>query len=218
MNSVVVFGREPRPGRVKTRLAREIGAQAAAAVYHELLSATVQVADAIDADLVLSLADPPASGWVPPTVPLEIQCDGDLGRRLEDAFERRFRDGYERVVVIGSDCPELDSHHIGEALDRLATSPVVLGPASDGGYWLIGQRSTARLDLSGISWSSPTTLAATRRRLRDLGLRWQELAELRDVDRFEDLQWALESPDVASSLTRRLRTAATEQREANLGR
>ena len=116
------------------------------------------------------------------------------------------------MVIIGSDCPALKSRHIVEAFERLADVPVVLGPAGDGGYWLIGQRAPGRLDLTGLPWSSPETLSATRARLRDLGLDWNELEELRDVDRPEDLQWALTDPGIDRELSARLKSAATTAR------
>ena len=212
MNCVVVFGREPRPGGVKTRLARGIGDQAAAAVYGVLLEATLRHASAVGAHLVLSLAESPSNGWDPPMeAPIEVQGDGDLGRRMGHSFTRRFADGYDRVVIIGSDCPALRPHHIVEAFKRLADVPVVLGPAVDGGYWLIGQSAPGGLDLSGIPWSSPETLSATRRRLRDLEVDWQELAELRDIDRPEDLRWAMAAPEIDRELADRLRHAATAE-------
>lgn len=216
MNCVVVFGREPRPGGVKTRLAQGIGDHAAAAVYGVLLEATLRHASTVGAHLVLSLAESPSSGWDPPLeTPIEVQVDGDLGRRMGHSFARWFRDGYDRVVIIGSDCPELRPHHIVEAFKRLADVPVVLGPAVDGGYWLIGQAAPGRLNLSGIPWSSPGTLSATRDRMRDLGVDWQELAELRDIDRPEDFRWAKAAPEVDRELADRLRLAATTERRGS---
>ena len=213
MNCVVVFGREPQAGRVKTRLARGIGDQAAAAVYGELLADTLRAARATNEGVILSLADAPTGDWrAPDGAAIEVQSGEDLGLRLDNSFTRRFGDGYDRVVIIGSDCPALKSRHIVEAFERLADVPVVLGPAGDGGYWLIGQRAPGRLDLTGLPWSSPKTLSATRARLCDLGLDWNELEELRDVDRPEDLQWALTDPEIDRELSARLKSAATTAR------
>ena len=213
MNCVVVFGRQPQPGRVKTRLARGIGDQPAAAVYGELLEATLRHAAAVGCHVQLSLADPPFGGWVPPLgVPTQAQVEGDLGHRMGDTFTRRFGDGYDRVVIIGSDCPALHSRHIVEAFERLAEVPVVLGPAGDGGYWLIGQRAPGPLDLAGLPWSSSETLAATRARMRDLGVAWHELVELRAVARPADLQWALTAPEIDRRPVERLTRAATTAR------
>ena len=209
----MVFGRQPQPGRVKTRLARGIGDGSAAAVYGELLDTTLRHAAAVDCHVVLSLADPRSGGWEPALgVPIESQAEGDLGHRMGDSFTRRFGDGYDRVVIIGSDCPALHTRHIVDAFERLDDVPVVLGPAGDGGFWLIGQRAPGRLDLTGLPWSSPETLSATRARMRDLGLDWHELVELRDVDRPEDLQWALTAPEIDRQLAERMVRAATTAR------
>lgn len=212
MNCVVVFGREPEAGRVKTRLARGIGHHPAAAVYGELLADTLRAARATNEEVILSLADAPSDDWRAPVgVSIEVQTGEDLGHRLRDSFTRRFGDGYDRVVIIGSDCPTLGPHHIVEAFDRLADDAVVLGPAADGGYWLIGQRDPGQLDLSGIPWSSPTTLAATRQRLRDLEIPCHELSVMRDIDDPDDLAWALATSAVDRDLADRLRLAAAAE-------
>ncbi len=208
----MVFGREPQAGRVKTRLARGIGDQAAAAVYGELLADTLWAARATNEEVILSLADAPTGDWrAPDGAAIEVQSGEDLGLRLDNSFTRRFGDGYDRVVIIGSDCPALGPHHIVEAFERLADFPVVLGPAADGGYWLIGQRDPGQLDLSGIPWSSPTTLAATRQRLRDLEIPCHELSVMRDIDDPDDLAWALAAPAVDRDLAHRLRLAAAAE-------
>jgi rSAM/selenodomain-associated transferase 1 len=209
VSCVVVFGREPVSGRVKSRLATGVGEELAAAVYRELLEHTLWVAASIDADVVLALAEPPARGWRPErAVEVEVQVAGDLGRRLADAFDRRFAEGYQRVVVAGSDCPELAPHHLEGALDGLTRHPVVLGPACDGGYWLVGVRAPA-LDLfTDIPWSTPEVLDATRARLRALGVSWLELERLHDLDTEADLRWALDGETLSDELRNRLQATA----------
>lgn len=203
---VVVFGREPRPGRVKSRLAATIGGEPATAVYAVLLDAALQAARATGFETVLSLAEAPSATWARElAVAFELQRGADLGARMAAAFDAHFGGGAERVVVVGSDCPGLRPHHLREAAAALAGAPVVLGPSSDGGYWLVAQRAPG-LDLfSEIPWSAPTTLAATRRRLRSLGVRWSELEELRDIDIQADLLAVLDDDAVPESVRRRLR-------------
>ena len=185
---LVVFGREPVPGRVKTRLARSIGAERATAVYAALLERTLTEAVATGVPVVLSLAAAPTGAWTPPEgLVVETQGPGDLGQRMWEAFQRRFAEGRERVLLIGSDCPGVTRTHLVEALEALSEEPVVLGPARDGGYWAIGQRAPGTDCFSGVPWSSPETLAVTRERLRSLGAPWREMATLADVDTVADL-------------------------------
>jgi len=197
--AAVVFGRQPVPGRVKTRLGVSIGAEAAARVYAVLLEHALDVvlraASAAGVAVVLSLAEPAEDGWRPVAgeagladLRIEVQPEGDLGTRLADCFERRFAEGVDQVVVVGSDCPGLGGWHLLEAGAALRSMPVVLGPAMDGGYWMIGQRRPG-LDLfTSIPWSSPQTLEATRNRLTVLGAGWSELEALRDIDEVESLR------------------------------
>jgi rSAM/selenodomain-associated transferase 1 len=194
---------------VKSRLAADVGQDLAAAVYRELLRHTLRVAASIDADVVLSLAAPPAQGWRPEgAVAVEVQVAGDLGLRLADAFGRRFAEGYRRVVVVGSDCPELAPHHLEGALAGLDRHPVVLGPACDGGYWLVGVRAPGAELFSDMPWSTPQLLEATRGRLRALGMDWLELECLRDVDSEADLRRALHGETLGGELLRRLQATA----------
>lgn len=202
-----MFGREPLPGRVKSRLATAIGPEAAARVYEELLRYTLRVA-AGAGGVVLSLADAPSEGWFPVQEPppfLEVQRGADLGERMGDAFARRFDEGAAQVVVIGSDCPGLRAEHLAAAFDALRAVPAVLGPALDGGYWLVGQRAPGGDMFRGVPWSTPRTLAATRERLHRLGVQWRELDELDDIDRVEDLERALADEHVSPELRTRLR-------------
>lgn len=205
MSCVVVFGREPLPGSVKTRLAASVGEEAAAAIYRELLAHTLAVATAIDADAVLAIAEPPARDFRPPgDVAVEIQAAGDLGHRLTAAFERRFAEGYRRVVVIGSDCAALEPRHLEAALEGLAEHSVVLGPANDGGYWLIGLCAPAPELFADLPWSTADVLELTRGRLRELELSWLELDELHDLDTEADLRRELGG---STEVARRLRSA-----------
>jgi rSAM/selenodomain-associated transferase 1 len=203
---LVVFGREPRPGTVKTRLASAIGATAAAAVYSVLLEHTIEVAKQTSAKASVSLADAPDdSGWAAALgIPTEVQRAGDLGERIAECFQRHFEAGARRVVVVGSDNPRIQVGHIEAALRALAAAPVVLGPAEDGGYWLLGQRRPGEDLFSGIPWSSPRTMGATRDRLRALSVRWLELETLPDIDSDRDLKRAINDHDTPVDLRLRL--------------
>lgn len=209
MSCIVVFGRQPVPGNVKTRLASDIGDVAAASVYGRLLAHTLEVVTATGEEVVLSLADDPEQGWTPPRgVRIEIQSNGRLGQRMLEAFGRRFAEGHSRVVIVGSDCARLTSKNLRTAMNLLAKHRVVLGPASDGGYWAVGQRRPGVDMFTSIPWSSADTLDCTRARLRGMGILWTEMEELPDLDTVADLCRDLNSAEVPPGLGFRLRQAA----------
>jgi rSAM/selenodomain-associated transferase 1 len=205
---VVVYGRRPEAGAVKTRLAATVGGAAAAGIYRELLLHSLSVAGEVDSEPVLSLADQVPDDWTPGgSVRIEVQVPGDLGERLAETFRLRFEEGCSEVLIIGSDCAELESRHLVEAFASLEFDAVVLGPARDGGYWLVGQRAPGYDLFSGIPWSTAETLTATRRRLRRLDLGWRESSTLADVDTATDLERFLESNRGNVELAGRLRRA-----------
>jgi rSAM/selenodomain-associated transferase 1 len=206
----MIFAREPVPGRVKTRLAEGTDAETAAAVYTALLEHTIETARATGIEVMISLADAPTPGWAAGLeVPVEVQGRGDLGARMQMCFDRRFSRGLDRVVIIGSDNARVLAAHILAAFDALEEDPVVLGPAEDGGYWLVGQRSPGFDLFKEVPWSSPNTLEKTRGRLRDLEIRWSEIETLPDIDTAEDLRQAIKDPRVPEDLRRKLASALT---------
>jgi rSAM/selenodomain-associated transferase 1 len=184
-----VFARVPEAGRVKTRLIPALGAAGAAAVYRGLLRHTLDAAARAPADrLQLWLdraADDPGIN-LPAAAELRVQCSGDLGTRMADALARGL-DEAARVVLVGSDCPEITPACIAAAFAALDVDDAVIGPAADGGYVLVGLRRMDAHLFTEVPWSTPDVLATTRRRLRELGWRWHELAQLRDIDEITDL-------------------------------
>jgi len=204
-NVLVIFAREPVPGMVKTRLAVGVGPESSAEIYATLLERTLLTAGRSDAEVMISLAMDPNASWAATLeVPFEIQGRGDLGERMAECFGRRFSEGAKRTVIIGSDNAHLRHDHIRSAFSALDHHPVVLGPADDGGYWLVGQR-TPGIDLfTGVPWSSPNTLDATRSSLQVLEVEWHELETLPDIDTEEDLRRAISDPRVDEELRRRL--------------
>ena len=125
--------------------------------------------------------------WLGAGLAYRRQAPGDLGRRMRRAMADAFGAGCRRVVIIGTDCPSLSAEHVGEAFDALREHDLVLGPSSDGGYWLIGLRAPAEV-FEGVAWGTPQVLEATLALARREGLSVRLLAELADVDRAEDLQ------------------------------
>ncbi|MGW8265106.1 MAG: TIGR04283 family arsenosugar biosynthesis glycosyltransferase [Longimicrobiales bacterium] len=189
---LLIFAKEPRPGHVKTRLAAEIGAEEAARIYRQLGKSVVdQLRHGPYTPIVFF--DPPEARkqvirWLG-SEGLEFlpQVPGDLGSRLKAAFREGFRRG-EKVVVVGTDAPEVDSEAVRNAFRQLAEADLVLGPAVDGGYYLLGLKSAAPELFHDIPWSTPEVLGATLDRAGSLGLRIATLPPLSDVDTAEDLR------------------------------
>jgi hypothetical protein len=190
---LLVFARNPLPGRVKTRLIPSLGAVAATAVYRQLLQDTLLTAVQVDTAICEVWLD--EGGPVPWLVDIAAahglairqQSGRDLGMRMHRAFEASLRSA-EHVVLIGSDCPEFDPDYLEAAFAALAEQDAVLGPAVDGGYVLIGLRAADALLFEDIAWGTPQVLQTTRDRLRRLGWRWTELPPRHDIDEPGDLQ------------------------------
>jgi rSAM/selenodomain-associated transferase 1 len=191
VSAILVFVRAPEIGRVKTRLAASLGAEGALRVYRRLAEHTVREARAAGAELRIHFtpADREAEvrAWLRDGALYLPQSAGDLGARMEAAFRAAFGAGAERVVIIGSDLPDLSAALLRRALAALETHPAVLGPARDGGYYLLGMRTMIPGIFTGIPWSTPEVLAHTLARLRAAGIEPALLEPLSDVDEADDL-------------------------------
>ncbi len=188
---VVVFARAPEHGRVKTRLAAGIGDDAALAIYRWLGERTLAAARAAS-NCEVEVRYTPAydthsvASWLGHDVTLRPQSDGDLGDRLRAAVAEALADGAQEVLLLGTDCPDVDAALIERAFEELDRSDVVLGPARDGGYYLLATRAAHPALFADIPWSSPTTLAATIGAAEDARLRIVLLGELSDIDTAAD--------------------------------
>ena len=186
---LIVFVKAPRPGAVKTRLASAIGAPAAGAAYRRLVETLLNQLQGLSGVELCFSPDDAASEvqhWLNVDWTCTPQGDGDLGQRLHSAFQRAFHAGVKRVAIIGSDCPAVTVEDIREAWRGLQTRDVVLGPAADGGYWLIGLRQPQSSLFRGIPWSTGAVFAETECRVQQAGLSLQLLRELADVDTDHD--------------------------------
>ncbi|HWI58256.1 MAG TPA: TIGR04282 family arsenosugar biosynthesis glycosyltransferase, partial [Bacillota bacterium] len=186
---LVVFVRAPRPGQVKTRLAQALGERAACAAYRELVQTVLGNLSALpDVELHYTPAD--AAGeiqsWLRPGWSLHPQVPGDLGRRLQAAFQTIFQQGAQRVVVVGSDCPAVTTQDVATAWAALDSADVVLGPACDGGYWLIGLRQAQPALFERVPWGTPAVFQETLERARGAKLTITRLRKLSDVDTLAD--------------------------------
>lgn len=188
---LLVFARYPELGRVKTRLAETVGTPEALRVYRDLLARTRSAASAVAASKTLWLAgDLPADDafeeWEGFTQ--RPQAAGDLGQRMHTAFAEAFAAGATAGVIIGTDCPELTPGHLQEAFQQLISHDVVVGPAQDGGYYLLGMNTLLPELFQDKPWSTDAVLAHTLADANRLGLRVAHLPTLSDVDTASDLQ------------------------------
>jgi len=191
----------PRPGAVKTRLIPALGAARACELYRALVRHTLATVDEFAREsetgiaVEVRLAGAPdaaaARAWLGDGVTIREQGEGDLGARMERAVGEAVAEGAPSVVVIGADCPKLTAQILGAAFTALREKEIVLGPAADGGYYLIGLRRARPELFHGIAWSTDAVLAQTLAITRDLAVECHLLDRLRDVDEPDDLAaWA----------------------------
>ncbi len=188
-NRLVILLKAPRPGFVKTRLAAALGVEAATAAYRVLAEKLFRnLGDYPDVELRYAPDDAAAElrAWQRPCWVLAPQGAGDLGERLHCAFVDHFARGAHKVIVLGADCPEVTRDDVDAAFKALDAADVVLGPASDGGYWLIGLRASHPWMFRGICWSTNSVLAETLAKAADSGLSVARLRVLSDIDTVED--------------------------------
>jgi rSAM/selenodomain-associated transferase 1 len=186
---LIIFVKAPRPGAVKTRLARELGADAACAAYRQMveqLIARLMGLDRVELRFTPDDAGDQVKAWQRPGWQLVPQGEGDLGQRLQRAFADAFALFPIPVLVIGSDCPTLTQADIELAWDALRENDAVLGPAQDGGYWLIGLREPQPNLFETIAWSTPEVLQQTLQKIEIAGLKAKLLQVRRDIDSAAD--------------------------------
>lgn len=188
---LIVFVKAPRPGEVKTRLAKSIGPTAASAAYRRLVETLLQrVASLPGLELRFTPDDaaPEILPWLHPGWSHAAQGSGDLGSRLQRAFDEAFKAGAQRVVVIGADFPEVDADDVREAWSELKQRDLVVGPATDGGYWLLGLKQPHPQIFAGVKWDSDMVLADVLQRAKASGLRVQLLRILAGIDTQKEWQ------------------------------
>lgn len=198
VSAVLVFVRAPEAGRVKTRLAASLGAEGALRVYRRLADHTVREARELEPGVEVRIHFTPADrgaevrAWLGGGPCYLPQAEGDLGARMEAAFRAAFEEGADRVVIIGSDLPEVSAALLRRALVALDAHPAVLGPARDGGYYLLGMRRMIPGVFHRVPWSTGDVLARTLERMRAAGVEPALLDTLADVDEAADLPagWA----------------------------
>lgn len=192
---LIIFTRYPEPGKTKTRLISTLGAAGAATLQRQMTEHTMSNARKLFSRRSVVVEVHFAGGnqslmadWLGDDLIYQPQGDGDLGSRMGRSLSNAFRGGAEFVVIIGTDCPGLNANLIATAFNYLHQAhDLVLGPAIDGGYYLIGLRRFIPELLTGISWGTAEVLHQTVNIAEQLNLAVAYLPELADVDRPEDL-------------------------------
>jgi uncharacterized protein len=189
-NLIVIFVKSPVPGKVKTRLAAAIGETAALSVYKKLLLRTRQNASACSADKCVAYADKIVHNdiWENHIFQKMAQKGADLGERMYYAFQEGFSLAYKHICLIGSDIYELRPDILNQAFKYLEDHDLVLGPASDGGYYLIGMNQPYASLFHDIEWSTGEVLQKTIKLALKAGLKYILLPELNDIDTLEDIR------------------------------
>ena len=184
---LLIFTRNPELGKVKTRLAADVGQETALRIYETLLHHTRSVTEQlrVDRQVLFSEVMEKDGIWRSSRFQKGLQRGNDLGDRMANAFADGFSRGYEKVVIIGTDLYGLQQKDLEDAFDTLDESEVVIGPAEDGGYYLLGMRSMRRELFSQKDWGTSRVLDQT---LKDLiGIPISLLRRQNDIDVLEDL-------------------------------
>jgi uncharacterized protein len=190
IQALIIFVKNPVPGKVKTRLARSIGDEPAAEVYRQLLLHTKSITQQLKVDKLVYYADDIAENdlWESSAYQKRQQQGENLGERMASAFAACFDAGYRQVVIIGSDCAEITAAHVEQAFAALNTNDVVIGPATDGGYYLLGMKKLNQRLFENIPWSTDAVMSSTLQKVNELGLNYLLIETLSDIDDLEAYQ------------------------------
>ena len=200
---LLIFTRNPEPGKVKKRLAVTIGKEAALEVYHHLLKHTQKVTHELNCERIVYYSEEVSEEdtWSKDKYRKLLQQGKDLGERMEMAFKKAFSEGYSKVVLIGSDLLDLEKEDLKKAFLALNEHDYVLGPAADGGYYLIGMTQMNFEVFQNKDWGTSQVFEQTLQ-----GLKEQKLALLEvrnDIDTFEDMRQHPELLELVENLKER---------------
>ncbi len=187
-NLLLIFTRNPELGKAKTRLAKSVGDETALEIYKFLLGKTKEVTQNLTCDKAVyySVKVRDNDIWDANTYQKHQQKGEDLGARMQNAFQNSFDTGYEKTLIIGSDLYDLTPNHINEALKKLDDNDVVIGPAEDGGYYLLGMKKLQPHIFENKTWGTSSVRKDTLEDLKKVNVHLLE--ELNDVDVIEDIE------------------------------
>lgn len=186
---LLIFVKNPEAGKVKTRLARAVGDDKALAVYQKLLKITKAVTDRLEVSRQVWYSRFVAKKdlWSDGPYVKKLQRGKKLGGRMKEAFRQSFNDGFGRVVIIGSDCAELNASVLRQAFQALVNHDVVIGPSQDGGYYLLGMTQFYPSLFEDKKWGTSTVCRQTVDQLEEMNASYHLLPMLNDIDTLEDL-------------------------------
>lgn len=189
MNQLLIFCKNPAVGSVKTRLAASIGDEKALAIYLHLLHHTRNITRPLPVEKRVFYSDfiDREDDWENNTFSKALQTGSNLGERMESAFKKAFDEGAQKVCIIGTDCLQLSTRVINEAFDHLTNHDAVLGPATDGGYYLLGLTKHVVEVFRNKEWSTSHVAKDTLEDFSRLNMRVKTTETLSDIDTIEDL-------------------------------
>lgn len=188
---LIVFLKPPSAGKIKTRLASEVGAEEALRIYQKLLRHTLHVINGVDAYKYIFLSEPGELSMNLPkdSYTVQVQQGKDLGERMKNAFQFAFDDGVSEALIIGSDNIEITPAILNDAFEKLLMNDVVIGPSNDGGYYLLGINQLIPALFEKMEWSTSTVLEETVKRAEALeSLQIGQLEMLADIDYWQDVK------------------------------
>ncbi len=187
--ALIIFQKNAELGKVKTRLAKDVGNEKALEIYNYLTNFTHDLIQKLDVDKFLFYSDYlPENQNFPEDYHLKIQTGNDLGERMFNAFKEVKSFGYESVVIVGTDCIELTMEILETAFDKLENTDFVVGPAIDGGYYLLGSTKLDKSIFMDKTWSSNTVFSDTIKNLEENEASYFLLPILSDIDTVDDLK------------------------------
>lgn len=188
--ALVIFVRNPVLGQVKTRLAKDIGDERARAIYLQLLQHTLEITRGLSFRKFIYYADEVSDCdlWSVPGYTKRKQNGNDLGERMLNSFKELFDQGFTRIVIIGSDCLQLKTNTLEQAVSLLESNVAVIGPASDGGYYLLGLTKLYPELFLNKPWSTDQVFTKTIDDFNNQGITYALLKELSDIDDISDLE------------------------------
>ncbi len=185
--ALIIFAKNPVKGKVKTRLAKDVGDEEALNIYKILLKINFAFTKDLDCKKYIYFTDSFDNSIYDSRFENKVQADGDLGFKMKSAFNDAFNSKFSKVVIIGTDSPELNKEIISKAFRSLEDFDVVLGPANDGGYYLLGMKKSNDTLFTNIKWSTESVLKETVEKITINNLTYRLLEELIDVDTLDDL-------------------------------
>ena len=186
--ALIIFQKNAELGKVKTRLAKDVGNEKALEIYNYLTNFTHDLIQKLVVDKFLFYSDYlPENQNLPENYQLEIQTGNDLGERMFNAFKEVKSLGYDSVAIIGTDCIELTMEILEMAFDKLENTDFVIGPAIDGGYYLLGSTKLGKSIFMDKAWSSNTVFSDTIKNFKEIKACYYVLPTLSDIDTIDDL-------------------------------